>query len=263
MDKVATLVVSLTNKFITQIMKKTIFKIALVMLTIFINSCEADDGIPGAIKSESKNIPSINNFSTNSSLVKSTINNSIILIMTSVEGPFDIVNEEIVPQIGSIVNISAVSLGSNNFAGSWSDVSEGYELVSKSYTTIRIRRISKAGSTIRYHYRFSNDSWKIATYRLNKMPSPPSCPTSEHTQMKIQRGRINTYNYNDSYIYKWKVVEPQNGRTYYEVGKYLQLRDIGSYDVTVLVSIDPSLNPTCTEVQRTQTFVIGPDELGR
>ncbi|PKV52059.1 hypothetical protein ATE84_4161 [Aquimarina sp. MAR_2010_214] len=150
-------------------MKKTIFKITLVMLAIFINSCEADDGTLNTIKSESKNTHSSDNFSKDGRLLKKSTDETIIKALSSV-----------------------------------------------------------------------------------------LCPTNDHTEMLISSGRVHTYNYNDSYTYKWKA-ETEIGITYHETGEYIQLPDIGIYNVTVIVSMPSSLNPVCAEVQRTQAFVYAPE----
>jgi hypothetical protein len=92
---------------------------------------------------------------------------------------------------------------------------------------------------------------------------PVSCPTSDHTIMIRDRDRIYAHNYNDSYTYNWEVeIGMLGGIIYTETGEYVQLPDIGFYEVTLKVSQPDTSDPVCAEVQSTEPFayVSEPDD---
>ncbi|MBG6129242.1 hypothetical protein IWQ47_000065 [Aquimarina sp. EL_43] len=235
-------------------MKKTILKIAsILMLTIFIGSCEKKDSNLDIYDHEMKEVPSEtvsnkrneNNKATNVAVNKSS---KLWKILKYVPGKVIVENGQTIPEVG--VNIIAEGYHPNFLF--W--IVDGcFEIVgSDEEQKVTIKRVNKNEGHIYYTYMENNNI--MSNYR-KFVAIPPDhsstpCPTSEHTKM---RQSFSTYtaasNYDERYTYNWTVVN--KGSTYHGTGSNIRLRGYGNFNVTLTVTLDG-----CTTQTRTQNFYV-------
>ncbi|EZH74080.1 hypothetical protein ATO12_14490 [Aquimarina atlantica] len=219
-------------------MKNRIFKIAsMLMLTIFIGSCEKEDSNLDIYDQEMKEVPSEtvshrrneNNKVTNVAVNKSS---KLWKILKYVPGKVIVENGQTIPEVG--VNIVAEGYHPNFLF--WL-VDGCFEIVgSDEEQKVTIKRVNKNEGNIYYTYMENNNI--MASHR-KFVAIPPDhsstpCPSGGHTMIEqIFNSVLDAKNYDTKYTYKWKVVH--NGGTTYKTGRSVVLRKGGS-TVTLSVS---------------------------
>ncbi|WP_108808655.1 hypothetical protein [Aquimarina spinulae] len=219
-------------------MKKTIFKIAsILMLTIFIGSCEKEDSNLDIYDQEMKEVPSetvLNKGNENNKATNVAVNKSSKLwkILKYVPGKVIVENGQTIPEVG--VDIIAEGYHPNFLF--WL-VDGCFEIVgSDEEQKVTIKRVNKNEGNIYYTY-MENNSIMASHRKFVAIPpdhSSTPCPSSGHTMIEqIFNSVLDAKNYDTKYTYKWKVVH--NGRATYKTGRSVLLRKGGS-TVTLSVS---------------------------
>ncbi|WP_109852283.1 hypothetical protein [Aquimarina sp. AU58] len=239
-------------------MKKRIFKIAsMLMLTIFIGSCEKEDSNLDIYDQEMKEIPSEtdshrkneNNKVTNDAVNKSS---KLWKILKYVPGKVIVENGQTIPEVG--VDIFAEGYHPNFLF--WL-VDGCFEIVgSDEEQKVTIKRVNKNEGNIYYTY-MENNSIMASHRKFVAIPpdhSSTPCPTSEHTKMrKSFKVWVGANNYDENYTFTWTV--NHKGNQYTETGRNVRLRGFGNFNVTLNVS-----HNGCTVQTRTQNFKV---DIGR
>lgn len=203
-------------------MKKTIFKtLSVLILTIFISSCETDDGVLDTTQEQSKEVI------TDNATTKMRPFDDPSFTIDGFDGPYDVINGEYVPHIGTYVRVTA-----KNPFGFWKTTGCFEQIGS------RFLRTSKdKGSIIHYVKRDEGGFNSVGRdfIAIPEVSTPPvSCPSSGHTIMEqVFNSVLDAKNYDTKYTYKWKVVH--NSRTTYKTGRSVLLNKGGS-TVTLSVS---------------------------
>ncbi|EZH74082.1 hypothetical protein ATO12_14500 [Aquimarina atlantica] len=221
-------------------MKKTIFKtLSVLMLAIFISSCETDDSILDATQVQSKEMI------TDNATTKMRSLDDPFFKIDGFDGPYDVINGEYVPHIGTYVRVTA-----KNPFGFWK-TSGCFKQVG-----VRFLRTNKEKGSITHYVKRAEGGFSsvgrnfIAIPVVSPPPPPPPCPTSEHTKM---RQSFSTYaaasNYDERYTYNWTVVN--KGNTYHGTGSSIRLQGFGNFNVTLSIAQDG-----CTTQTRTQNFYV-------
>ncbi|WP_108808653.1 hypothetical protein [Aquimarina spinulae] len=223
-------------------MKKTIFKtLSVLTLAIFMSSCETDDGTLDTTQEQSKEM--IIDNSTTTKMRPS--DDDPFFKVTGFDGPYDVINGEYVPHIGTYVKVRA-----NNPFGFWK-ASGCFKQVGS-----RFLRTNKEKGSITHSVRRAEGGFNsvghdfIAIPVVSPPPPPPPCPTSEHTKMRQSFSKYAAAsNYDDRYTYNWTVVN--KGNTYHGTGSSIRLQGYGNFNVTLTIVQDG-----CTTQTRTQNFYV-------
>ncbi|MBG6129243.1 hypothetical protein IWQ47_000064 [Aquimarina sp. EL_43] len=220
-------------------MKKTILKItSILMLTIFIGSCETDDGTIDNLEGESKSLLTENqsegylNDNANEAMSQT---DPVYFRIISYDNPngkaYSIIDGKIIVYVGTYITAEAEGPGYWKVTGDFKIIGDPTK------RRVRILRTGRKASSIIYMYPVpSGEAGTVLTFVEVPSSVPPtaSCPSSGHTMIEqVFNSVLDAKNYDTKYTYKWKIVH--NGRTTYKTGRSVLLSKGGS-TITLSVS---------------------------
>ena len=213
-------------------MKKTFLKtITVLLLTIFITSCEKDNNLDEAIEGGSKDV-SVENFTINTdNSVKMT---SDLWKIEKYEGSYTEMNGEKLPHIGTHLIASSKYIGDivehRWKAGGCFKIVEGHQ-----DRTARILRTCNEKGWVEYTSPIPFVETEILRRKFKEIP----CPIRSHTIIRRNGNRIDAQNYDQKFRYDWKVVYRMGNREqiYRKTGRFFDFPHPGRFEATLTVSL--------------------------